>query len=765
MRPYYAVVKDAFREAIRSPVLWILLALVTLMLLLLAPLGTKLEATTQLSQFEVANWEALAKRMHEQSRSLESSPSKRIWSLLDEPLQKRLAELKPPTGEDFNEHQKTLTDFRKNLNRLLERRDLYDEAAWRKVELGQEGIELRDQLSTLSSEKLGRFNRLLIDRAFSDLVNESPANSILLTYAGYVLNPEWFPPVNPELFKQGVRYVVNTFNNWFIGAFGVLVAILVTAPIVPRMFDPGQLHLLLSKPVSRSFLFVAQFLGGCAYIAIIVSYLIVGLWLILGLRLAMWETRLLWLIPIYIFTFALYYTVSALAAVITRNSIVAIVVSILFWALCWSMGTAKFELDRRAQISQFHRVVPAGEQLLAVNEHNSVFAWNSDQRSWKKVFVSKTQQELSRVSWLPLPPMPPLPGIVYDPQKQEILAVERLFNGPAVASLGLGRASQDWTYTPGLTPPMGTFAVLREPQGGTLFAGNLGLFRLQGDPTAPRQPVKVLGLELPITSGAAYVNVSPPEGLVLAGPAAAAIDPVSGNVAIYTRAVLRLLTPHEGKYQLASERTLDLPEMQPVALAIGGNRVMLGRSDGQLQVLDVQTLKDVSIHKPVASSRPRFVTPSPDGQRFAVVMHDETLWLYDVADDRWQRAGVSGQGDISTAMWSADGTFYVADRATRVSQYDGRTLAPLAKFAPKSSIMELSYRYVVTPLYYLLPKPGELYKTFDYLASDPKEAKEDKDTAGIATAAERPMLPVTSGLGFIACMLLLTCVYFERQEY
>ncbi len=79
--------------------------------------------------------------------------------------------------------------------------------------------------------------------------------------------------------------------------------------------------------------------------------------------------------------------------------------------------------------------------------------------------------------------------------------------------------------------------------------------------------------------------------------------------------------------------------------------------------------------------------------------------------------------------------------------------------------MELSYRYLLTPLYYLLPKPGELYKTFDYLAADPQEVKEDKDTAGTATAAERPLLPVTSGLGFIAGMLLVTCVYFERQEY
>ena len=38
MRPYLAIIKDSFREVLASRVLWILLALITLTLLVIAPL-------------------------------------------------------------------------------------------------------------------------------------------------------------------------------------------------------------------------------------------------------------------------------------------------------------------------------------------------------------------------------------------------------------------------------------------------------------------------------------------------------------------------------------------------------------------------------------------------------------------------------------------------------------------------------------------------------------------------------------------------------
>ncbi|MDC0311312.1 ABC transporter permease, partial [bacterium] len=56
-------------------------------------------------------------------------------------------------------------------------------------------------------------------------------------------------------------------------SIGLLIAIIVTANLIPETFEPGSLNLLLSKPISRWGLYVAKFVGGCAFIAICAAYL------------------------------------------------------------------------------------------------------------------------------------------------------------------------------------------------------------------------------------------------------------------------------------------------------------------------------------------------------------------------------------------------------------------------------------------------------------------------------------------------------------
>jgi hypothetical protein len=147
------------------------------------------------------------------------------------------------------------------------------------------------------------------------------------------------------------------------------------------------------------------------------------------------------------------------------------------------------------------------------------------------------------------------------------------------------------------------------------------------------------------------------------------------------------------------------------------------------------------------------------------VFHDETLWFYDPADDDWQRASLSGQGKISTAVWSEDGeTLYVADDSTRVSLYDGQSLELQERLTPSATITRRVQRWFLNPLYAVLPRPGELYKTFDYLVSSTEEADEEEESR-IAKSSVSPLAPVWSSLTFIVIALAATCVYFERQEY
>ena len=60
MKPYLAVIKDSFREAWSSRVLWILLVLITLVLLAIIPFGWTRQLTIGLQQDDLRDYPKLA---------------------------------------------------------------------------------------------------------------------------------------------------------------------------------------------------------------------------------------------------------------------------------------------------------------------------------------------------------------------------------------------------------------------------------------------------------------------------------------------------------------------------------------------------------------------------------------------------------------------------------------------------------------------------------------------------------------------------------
>jgi hypothetical protein len=78
MRPYLAVLKDSFREALASRVLWIVMLLTTVVLLLAAPLGLTEEKSSRLARSSVRNWPALVAKIDQELRADGASPGSQI---------------------------------------------------------------------------------------------------------------------------------------------------------------------------------------------------------------------------------------------------------------------------------------------------------------------------------------------------------------------------------------------------------------------------------------------------------------------------------------------------------------------------------------------------------------------------------------------------------------------------------------------------------------------------------------------------------------
>jgi hypothetical protein len=536
------------------------------------------------------------------------------------------------------------------------------------------------------------------------------------------------------------------------------------------MFDAGSLHLLLSKPVARWLLFLSKYAGGCAFILICATYLIGGLWLILGVRFGVWDSRLLYSIPIYVFVFAIYYSVSSLAAVIWRSPIVSIGISILFWLSCFLIGTTKVSAENMIlNKSRFVRAFHAGETLFGVDEFGWGYRWNEDGREWKDVFVMPEQRQARTILLIAatVPRQFRAIGHVYDAANERLLAAVPAFP-PSSVRFCVGRRANEWEPETKMDSPAGTLAMFREPDGRILIASSLGLFRLTGDPLAENKPVKLFGLSLPLPAAGPFQNVNSDPAVLITRPADVAMNSATGAVVIYTRGTLHVLAPRGNRFVQNSQRKLDGEASQSAVVALGGEHVLVGRDDGRIQVFDASTLAPGSSSSPEGRNAPRFLDASPDGRWFAAVFHTGRLWLYDSQRKGLSQASVAGQGDISAANFTEKGTLLVVDRLRRVSEYRLPELKLERRYSPAMGLMVTAYRYGIVPLYTVFPKPGELDKTFRYLMSGKTTEKADDDPDDDLANAQwsiDPWIPLWSSAAFTLAVLLAACVYIEFQDF
>lgn len=147
----------------------------------------------------------------------------------------------------------------------------------------------------------------------------------------------------PTRAETSVGHSVFTVEDTVIGSLGagvtMLIATIITAFFIPGMLRKGTIDLLLAKPIRRPVLLVYKFIGGLTFMFLNTVVIVIGIWLVLGLRSGLWAPGFLLSIFILTYQFAIFYSVSALFGVLTRSPIVSILVACFTWVLLWGVGT------------------------------------------------------------------------------------------------------------------------------------------------------------------------------------------------------------------------------------------------------------------------------------------------------------------------------------------------------------------------------------------------------------------------------------------
>jgi ABC-type transport system involved in multi-copper enzyme maturation permease subunit len=762
MRPYIAIIKDSFREALASRVLWILLALITLKLVALAPLGIRLNLTTDFAWGDIVEGPRLVVSLRRASLLPAASPGKRIWSLIDEPTRDKLLKLRQANEGENREFFQGMEALRTSLTTLVHRRDLYDAESWEGVSPSK---ECRDYLAQpreqLSNDEVARMNRLLVEAAFPAHFRSRSAHSISLTYVGMDISGKL--PFSKEQADSFIKqWVLSWTMSTVVGIAGVVAAILVTSTIIPQMFEPGSITLLLSKPLSRSLLFVAKFVGGCAFILLNVAYLVGGLWLILGTRFDIWNQGILWCIPIFMFMFLIYYAVSALAGLIWKSPVIAVVMTVLFWVSCFSVGTTKSIMEGLLlDQARLVKVADAGGAVVGVTEAGVVQVWDEKDNDWRQVYEPSGRGG----------GVPTIDGPLYHAATKQLLFGQGFRNPFGFAgqriTLRLANGSDGWTLREGPGLPSGTAKFLLEPDGSLLAVSTDNVYRLKGDPGPQKDPVKVFGFTVPFTSGGEFRPTIDEPDRSFPDPIAAAADPLEPRIVIVSGNDVTLLTRQsDGAYIETATRVLLGGEKEGSAVAIAGDFVVVAREEGKVWLLssnDLATVREQTLER---GTQPRFVSVAADSSRFAILFQNRRLWLIDGKTGQAETANIRGQGDIAGFAFAGE-KLLVADRVKRVTEYNLASLARSKVYAPPMSRVEMVYYYAIWPTYLIFPKPGELDNTVQYVLTGKRTTDLGVFRGDLTQRREdlHPWRPVRSGLIFVGVVLLMACVYIERHEF
>jgi ABC-type transport system involved in multi-copper enzyme maturation permease subunit len=161
----------------------------------------------------------------------------------------------------------------------------------------------------------------------------------------------WKFPLKGFTAKSLVQIFEVMLAKYVGGWFGVLVAVLMTAWFVPSMLKKGTIDLLLANPVSRVNILLAKYVGGLSFVFLNATLLIGGSWLAFALKSGYWHPGYLGSILTITFLFAILYSVSTLVGVLFQNSILSILITILFWGMCFLVNVGHTIVNRTPMLS------------------------------------------------------------------------------------------------------------------------------------------------------------------------------------------------------------------------------------------------------------------------------------------------------------------------------------------------------------------------------------------------------------------------------
>jgi ABC-type transport system involved in multi-copper enzyme maturation permease subunit len=132
------------------------------------------------------------------------------------------------------------------------------------------------------------------------------------------------PRMEVDRMVKGVYGGIATF----LYTWSMALSVFASSGLIPSVLEPGRIELILSKPVSRTHILLGRFIGNVSVVALNTVYLVLGVWIIFGLKTHIWGTQFLWSIATTVFIFAVLLTVVVLIGVLFESAALATMITV-----------------------------------------------------------------------------------------------------------------------------------------------------------------------------------------------------------------------------------------------------------------------------------------------------------------------------------------------------------------------------------------------------------------------------------------------------
>ena len=154
--------------------------------------------------------------------------------------------------------------------------------------------------------------------------------------------------IENDYFKAGTPLATTLYMGIFsafivslwLGWVATVLALISTSSIYPQFLSQGSVELVMSKPIRRTTMFIAKYVGGLLFVILQVGLFCLGAFLVVGWRVGEWNPSIFLAVPLVTIFFSYLFCINTLVGVATRSTLVALLFTLLFWFMTFGVRTA-----------------------------------------------------------------------------------------------------------------------------------------------------------------------------------------------------------------------------------------------------------------------------------------------------------------------------------------------------------------------------------------------------------------------------------------